>query len=89
MKRMIVSATSVSPDFTQEERDLIESMCYESWVNYKDERNVKELARIAWDHVEWLMEDVEDVSGNVNRESVIEYAEKYIHDNFINGWETR
>ena len=71
-----------SYSFTEEERELIESQCYEAWENYGNDCTIEELAQIVWEHVEWLQNDLEDVSGNITKQSVIQYAEQYISDNF-------
>ena len=71
-----------SYSFTEEEKELIESQCYEAWENYGDDSTIEELAEIVWEHVEWLQNDLEDVSGNMTRESVMQYADQYIWSNF-------
>lgn len=82
----ITSATKILADdthaFTEEEQELIEGQCDEAWDNYRDEYTVEELAQVVWEHVEWLQNDLEDVSGNINKQSVIQYAEEYISNNF-------
>ena len=71
-----------SYSFTEEEKELIESQCYEAWENYGNDSTIEELAEIVWEHVEWLQNDLEDVSGNMTRESVMQYADQYIWSNF-------
>lgn len=82
----ITSATNIyadnSTDFTEEEQQLIEGQCDEAWDNYGDEYSIEDLAQVVWEHVEWLQNDLEDVSGNITKQSVIQYAEQYISDNF-------
>ena len=82
----ITSATNIYADhstsFTEEEQELIESQCYEAWDNYRDDCSIEELAQVVWEHVEWLQNELEDVSGNITKQSVMQYAEQYISDNF-------
>lgn len=87
MKRMIVAATNNK--LTQYEMDLIEGQCEQALEEYSDEEDVNELADIVWEHVEWLIEDrIEDgdpeegdISGNVNKRTVKQFAKKWFNDN--------
>lgn len=82
IKKPVTASSNISTEFTTEEKDLIESQCYEAYDNYGDEYSADELAQIVWEHVEWLQEELEDISGNINAESVKQYAEDYIYNNF-------
>ena len=87
MKRMIVAAANKK--LTQYEMDLIEGQCEQTLEAYSDEADVNELADIVWEHVEWLIEDMiadgdpeeGDISGNVNKRTVKQFAKKWFNDN--------
>jgi len=87
MKRMIVAATNNK--LTEYEMDLIEGQCAQALEEYSDEEDVNRLADIVWEHVEWLIEDriadgdpqEGDISGNVNKRTVKQFAKKWFTDN--------